>query len=82
MRIVHTESPTGLGGRELAVLGIVEGLSARGHYTLLAVQPHSRLEQLAKERRIPVETLAMSKTHFPVGALADRDGARQLGRAG
>ncbi len=65
MRILHSESSTGFGGRELAVLGITEGLAARGHHVVLAVQPGSRLQQLAWERGLLCEPLVMSKLRFP-----------------
>ncbi len=62
----------GLGGREFAVLSIVEGLLERGHDALLAVQPRSRLEAIARETKLPCETLTMSKLAFPAAIQAFR----------
>jgi glycosyltransferase involved in cell wall biosynthesis len=72
MRILHTESSRTLGGREYAVMGIVEGLAERGHYVVLAVQPESDLQKMAHGRKLPIEVLRMSKLWWPSSIAACR----------
>lgn len=60
MRILHTESSTGLGGQELRILHEARGLMERGHDVMLAVQPGSQLESEAVRIGLRVEPLKMT----------------------
>ncbi|RPH80768.1 MAG: hypothetical protein EHM80_04330, partial [Nitrospiraceae bacterium] len=66
MIILHTESSLEMGGREMAVLDIVQGLRTHGHHVVLAIRRGSALVSLAKRRNIPFCTLRMSKRLYPV----------------
>lgn len=62
----------GLGGRELAVLGISEGLRRRGHDVVLALRPGSLLLKAAQARNIPCATVTMAKSCYFLGVQALR----------
>jgi glycosyltransferase involved in cell wall biosynthesis len=66
MRILHAESSLELGGREMAVLDIVQGLRTHGHHVVLAMRRGSALVSLARRRNIPFYTFRMSKGLYPV----------------
>jgi glycosyltransferase involved in cell wall biosynthesis len=79
MRIMQTESSMGLGGRELAVLAMAEGLVRRGHHVVLAIQPGSLLQESARERKILYECIGMSKLKYPLAVWAFRQQIRRHG---
>jgi glycosyltransferase involved in cell wall biosynthesis len=77
LTVLHTESSLELGGREMAVLDLVRGLRNLGHRALLGIQAGSALEQLASRRRIPCQTLPMSKWTLPASVQRVRSLIRQ-----
>lgn len=64
LRILHTESGTGLMGQERRVLAEAEGMAGRKHTVILAVQPGSALDRHARERGLPVEPISMQRSAF------------------
>lgn len=65
LHILHTESSLGLGGQELRIVAEAQGLRARGHAVVLAVQPSSQLARLARQAGIAVEEIRMSPERLP-----------------
>lgn len=62
LRILHTESSSGLGGQEYRTLHECLGMKARGHRVYLAVQPDSQLSLQAQAAGVSVLTVSMKKT--------------------
>jgi glycosyltransferase involved in cell wall biosynthesis len=67
LRILHTDSSTGLGGQELRVLSEAVGMVRRGHAVVLAVPPDSDLQEYAKKHHVPVEPVSLKRRRY--GAL-------------
>lgn len=67
LRILHTDSSTGLGGQELRVLSEAVGMARRGHAVVLAVPPDSDLQQYAKKHHVRVEPVSLKRRRY--GAL-------------
>ncbi|RMH03789.1 MAG: glycosyltransferase family 1 protein [Nitrospirae bacterium] len=59
LRILHTESSMELGGQEFRILAEAVGMRGRGHFVVLAVQPHSQIAVQARAAGIPVELVRM-----------------------
>lgn len=57
MHILHTEASKGLGGQELRTLREAEGMRARGHHIVFAVQEGGQLVQKAREAGFTVYEL-------------------------
>ena len=53
-----------LGGQEFRILNEACGMLKRGHYVVLAVQPHSRLAKCARERGLCVEEVDMGRVRW------------------
>ena len=54
----------GLGGQELRILNEASGMTARGHYVVLAIQPNSQLEVHAKQKGLAVELVKMGRIRW------------------
>lgn len=61
MKILHTESSQGYGGQELRIVNEAKGMLSRGHDVCLICAPNAQIEDLARERGIPVEVLKIDK---------------------
>ncbi len=64
LRILHTESSTGLGGQEFRMLSEALGMVRRGHTVILAVPPESQLKDCAEEHRLHVEPMPLKKRRY------------------
>lgn len=69
MRILHTESSLNLGGQELRTLYEMEALKRRGHFSLLAARPGSKIFQEAKERGLEASLVEMRGSIDPQAVL-------------
>ncbi|MDH3504983.1 MAG: glycosyltransferase family 4 protein [Nitrospirota bacterium] len=56
MRILHTESSSGMGGQEYRVLQEAQGMEKRGHIVVVAAPHGSQLAALAEQRGLQVKT--------------------------
>ncbi len=65
MRLLHTESSTGWGGQEIRILREAEGMRARGHEVLLAVNTGGGLIPKAREKGFRVLELPFKKWQAP-----------------
>ncbi|MBA3612030.1 MAG: glycosyltransferase family 4 protein [Nitrospirales bacterium] len=61
MRILHTESSSGMGGQEYRVLEEAQGMEKRGHTVVVAAPHGSRLAALAEQRGLQVKTTTSGK---------------------
>lgn len=61
MRILHTESSSGMGGQEYRVLEEAQGMEKRGHTVVVAAPQGSRLAALAEQRGLQVKTTTFGK---------------------
>lgn len=61
MRILHTESSSGMGGQEYRVLEEAQGMEKRGHTVVVAAPHGSRLAALAEQRGLQVRTTPSGK---------------------
>lgn len=61
MRILHTESSSGMGGQEYRVLEEAHGMEKRGHTVVVAAPHGSRLAALAEQRGLQVKTTTSGK---------------------
>ncbi len=61
MRILHTESSSGMGGQEYRVLEEAQGMEKRGHTVVVAAPYGSRLAALAEQRGLQVRTTTSGK---------------------
>ena len=64
LRILHTESSTGLGGQEFRVISEAAGMVQRGHVVILAVPSRSALYDLAVQERIHIEPISLKKSRY------------------
>lgn len=62
MNILHTESSPGWGGQELRILREAEGMRARGHHVILAIQENGGLVSPAREAGFLVYEIPFRKT--------------------
>lgn len=67
MRILHTESSTGLGGQEFRTLLESESMAKRGHDILLVTQTGSLMDPLAQKSGIAVQPVKMNRWMLPYG---------------
>ncbi len=67
MRILHTESSTGLGGQEFRTLLESEFMAKRSHDILLVTQTGSLMEPLARKVGIAVQPVNMNRWMLPYG---------------
>ncbi len=72
MKIFITESSTAVGGQEGAVLLHAEGLQKRGYDLRLILEPGSPIAGMAGRKGLPVEPVAMKRSHYPAAILAVR----------
>ncbi|MDT3779547.1 glycosyltransferase family 4 protein [Nitrospira sp. MA-1] len=61
MRILHTESSSGMGGQEYRVLEEAQGMEKRGHTVFVAAPHGSQLAALAEQRGLQVQTTTAGK---------------------
>ena len=61
MRVLHTESSSGLGGQELRSLDECVGLTARGHRVAIACAPESQLAEEAPRRGVETFVIPIGK---------------------
>lgn len=61
MRILHTESSSGMGGQEYRVLEEAQGMEKRGHTVIVAAPHGSRLAVLAEKRGLQVKRTSSGK---------------------
>ncbi len=61
MRILHTESSSGMGGQEYRVLEEAQGMEKRGHTVVVAAPHGSQLAALAEQRGLQVKTTTSGK---------------------
>lgn len=61
MKILHTEASPGWGGQELRILREAEGMRARGHQVILAIQEKGGLVQPAREAGFLVYEIPFKK---------------------
>jgi glycosyltransferase involved in cell wall biosynthesis len=61
MRVLHTESSSGLGGQELRILDECAGLTARGHRVAVACAPDSQLAQESPRRGVETIPIPIGK---------------------
>ncbi|GJL70405.1 MAG: glycosyl transferase group 1 [Nitrospirales bacterium] len=61
MRILHTESSSGMGGQEYRVLEEAKGMEKRGHTVFVAAPHGSRLAALVEQRGLQVKTTTSGK---------------------
>lgn len=61
MRILHTESSSGMGGQEYRILEEAQGMEKRGHTVVVAAPHGSRLAALAEQRGLQVKTTTAGK---------------------
>lgn len=64
MKILHTEASPGWGGQELRILSEAEGMRARGHQVILAIQEGGGLVQPAREAGFLVYEIPFKKPRF------------------
>ncbi len=64
MKILHTESSPGWGGQEMRILAEAEGMRARGHQVILAVQEGGGLIHPAREAGFLVYEIPFKKARF------------------
>jgi glycosyltransferase involved in cell wall biosynthesis len=64
VKILHTEASPGWGGQELRILREAEGMRARGHQVILAVQEGGGLVLPARESGFLVYEISFKKTHL------------------
>lgn len=69
MRILHTEASSGWGGQEIRILREAEGMRARGHTVLLAVQKGGGLVRKAKEAGFAVYEMSFKRGAWPLTLL-------------
>jgi glycosyltransferase involved in cell wall biosynthesis len=72
VKILMSESTTGMGGQELAVLLQCQGLLKRGHEVRLVLEPASALHDMAVRRGLPVEAVSMKRRRYAGAILAFR----------
>lgn len=63
MKILHTEASPGWGGQELRILREAEGMRARGHHVILAIQKGGGLVKQAQEAGFEVIEISFKKSH-------------------
>ncbi|GJL58424.1 MAG: glycosyl transferase group 1 [Nitrospirales bacterium] len=61
MRILHTESSSGMGGQEYRVLEEAQGMEKRGHTVVVAAPHGSQLAALAEQRGLQVRSTTSGK---------------------
>ncbi len=61
LKIIHTESSCGWGGQEIRILTEAQGMIERGHDVSILCPPNAPIFAEAKERKIPVYPLPISK---------------------
>jgi hypothetical protein len=61
MRVLHTESSSGLGGQELRILDECVGLTARGHRVAVACSPGSQLAEEGPRRGVETIVIPIGK---------------------
>ena len=61
MRILHTESSSGMGGQEYRILEEAQGMEKRGHTVVVAAPHGSRLAALAEQRGLRVQIITSGK---------------------
>ena len=66
LRILHTESSTGMGGQELRILAESKMMARRGHTVVLAVPKGSRLGRRAEEEGMLVEPMGLTPKRFGI----------------
>ncbi|MCH9627197.1 MAG: D-inositol-3-phosphate glycosyltransferase [Chlamydiales bacterium] len=64
MKILHTEASPGWGGQELRILSEAEGMRARGHQVIIAVQEGGGLVQPARKAGFLVYEISFQKTRL------------------
>lgn len=64
MKILHTEASPGWGGQELRILREAEGMRARGHEVILAIQTGGGLVQHARDSGFLVYEIGFKKVHI------------------
>ncbi len=64
MKILHTEASPGWGGQELRILSEAEGMRARGHQVILAIQEGGGLVQPAREAGFLVYEIPFKKARI------------------
>lgn len=66
MKILHTEASPGWGGQELRILREAEGMRARGHEVILAVQQGGGLVEPARASGLTVYEIPFKKAKAPL----------------
>ena len=69
MRIMHTQSSTGLGGEELRTIVESSRMMQKGHDVLLVTQIGSRMEDLARRADLAINPISMNRWTLPNGIL-------------
>jgi glycosyltransferase involved in cell wall biosynthesis len=65
MKILHTEASPGWGGQEIRILREAEGMRARGHTLIFALQKGGRLAEVARAAGFCVYELNFKKSRLP-----------------
>jgi len=64
LRILHTESSTGMGGQEFRILAEACGMVRRGHMVILAVPPESRLKEYGERKGLRIAPVAVRRRRW------------------